>query len=161
MAETKDDEGRIIRTGPYPELTLTAIIVGYGLGAVIAVSIGFASLKLGFSIEGSELAAILGFGILRGLMGRSSIVENNINQTIASAVNGASAGMMFTIPALFILEITDFNVLLMVFACIAGGILGIAFIIPLRKQMIDFERLTYPGGVAVAPSPKKPAAAVD
>ncbi len=160
MAETKDDEGRIIRTGPYPELTLTAIIVGYGLGAVIAVSIGFASLKLGFSIEGSELAAILGFGILRGLMGRSSIVENNINQTIASAVNGASAGMMFTIPALFILEITDFNVLLMVFACIAGGILGIAFIIPLRKQMIDFERLTYPGGVAVATILKSPGAGV-
>jgi len=160
VAETKGDEGRIIRTGPYPELTLTAIIVGYGLGAVIAVSIGFASLKLGFSIEGSELAAILGFGILRGLMGRSSIVENNINQTIASAVNGASAGMMFTIPALFILEITDFNVLLMVFACIAGGILGIAFIIPLRKQMIDFERLTYPGGVAVATILKSPGAGV-
>ena len=160
MSETQDSEGRIIRTGPYPELTLTAIIVGYGLGAVIAVSIGFASLKLGFSIEGSELAAILGFGILRGLMGRSSIVENNINQTIASAVNGASAGMMFTVPALFILKITDFNALLMVFACIAGGILGIAFIIPLRKQMIDFERLTYPGGVAVATILKSPGAGV-
>ena len=141
---------RIIRTGPYPELTLTAVIVGYILGALITVSIGYASLILGFSIEGSELAAILGFGILRGILKRSSIVENNINQTIASAVNSASAGMMFTVPALFILGQTDFNPLLMIFSCIAGGILGVAFIIPLRKQMIDYERLTFPGGVAVA-----------
>jgi len=157
----KDSGGkRIIRTGPYPELTLTAVLVGYGLGILIAVSIGYACLKLGFSIEGSELAAILGFGILRGLMGRSSIVENNINQTIASAVNGASAGMMFTVPALFILGETNFNTVLIVFACIAGGILGIAFIIPLRKQMIDYERLTYPGGVAVATILKSPGAGV-
>lgn len=157
----KDSSGkRTIRTGPYPELTLTAVLVGYGLGILIALSIGYASLKLGFSIEGSELAAILGFGILRGLMGRSSIIENNINQTIASSVNGASAGMMFSVPALFILGETHFNAILMVFACIAGGILGIAFIIPLRKQMIDYERLTYPGGVAVATILKSPGAGV-
>ncbi|MBN1832055.1 MAG: oligopeptide transporter, OPT family [Deltaproteobacteria bacterium] len=148
----------VIRRGPYPELTLPAVLVGYGLGILIALSIGYASLMLGFSIEGSELAAILGFAILRGLMGRSSIIENNINQTIASAVNGASSGMMFSIPALFILGTTDFNPVVMVFACIAGGVLGIAFIIPLRKQMIDFERLTYPGGVAVATILKSPGA---
>ncbi|MHC4073997.1 MAG: OPT family oligopeptide transporter [Planctomycetota bacterium] len=160
MADKESDSRRIIRTGPYPELTLTAILVGYGLGIVIALSIGYASLILGFSIEGSELAAILGFGILRGLLRRSSIVENNINQTIASSVNGASAGMMFTVPALFILGKTDFNAVLMVFSCIAGGILGIAFIIPLRRQMIDYERLTYPGGVAVATILKSPGAGV-
>ncbi len=155
-----DSQGRPIRRGTYPELTLPALLVGYALGILIALSIGYAALILGFSIEGSELAAILGFGILRGLMRRSSIVENNINQTIASAVNGASPGMMFTIPALFILGETDFNAVLMVFSCIAGGILGIAFIIPLRKQMIDFERLTYPGGVAVATILKSPGAGV-
>jgi putative OPT family oligopeptide transporter len=160
VADKESDSKRIIRTGPYPELTLTAILVGYGLGIVIALSIGYASLILGFSIEGSELAAILGFGILRGLLRRSSIVENNINQTIASSVNGASAGMMFTVPALFILGKTDFNAVLLVFACIAGGILGIAFIIPLRRQMIDYERLTYPGGVAVATILKSPGAGV-
>ncbi len=160
MARSKDGSERVIRRGPYPELTLTAVLVGYGLGILIAVSIGYASLILGFSIEGSELAAILGFGILRGIMRRNSIVENNINQTIASAVNGASAGMMFTVPALFILGQTNFNAVLMVFSCIAGGILGIAFIIPLRKQMIDFERLTYPGGVAVATILKSPGAGI-
>jgi uncharacterized oligopeptide transporter (OPT) family protein len=148
-------------------LTWPAILVGWLLGSIICLSIGYAALILGFSIEGSELAAILGWGILRGIMRRSSIVENNINQTIASAVNGASAGMMFSVPALFILasnnperygEVTEFSKVLMVLACITGGILGLGFIIPLRKQMIDFERLAYPGGIAVATILKSPGA---
>jgi len=155
---TSDASGRTLRYGPYPELTVPAVLVGYVLGAIIAISIGYASLILGFSIEGSELAAILGFGILRGVLKRSSIVENNINQTIASGVNGASAGMMFSVPALFILGETEFSYTLMVFGCMAGAVLGIAFIIPLRKQMIDFDRLTFPGGVAVATILKSPGA---
>ncbi len=152
--------GREVRHGPYPEITWPAILIGYALGAVIAISIGYLSLKLGFSIEGSELAAILGFGILRGVMRRRSIIENNINQTLASSVNGASAGMMFSIPAIFILGYTDFNKLLVVIACMAGGVLGIAFIIPLRKQMIDFDRLAYPGGIATAAVLKAPGAGI-
>lgn len=160
MTESQGRGGKIVRRGPYPELTWTAILLGYGIGIIITISLGYAALILGFSHEGSELAAILGFGILRGLLGRTSIIENNINQTIASSVNAASAGMMFTIPALFILNQTDFNPLLMVFACVAGGFLGVAFIIPLRKQMIDFERLTFPGGVAVATVLKSPGAGV-
>ena len=160
MAETEVGEKRIIRTGPYPELTLTSVLVGYVLGVLITISMGYACLILGFSHEGSELAAILGFGILRGILRRNSIIENNISQTVASSVNGASAGIMFSVPALFILGETDFNPYLMTFGCIAGGVLGIAFIIPLRKQMIDFERLTYPGGVAVATVLKSPGAGV-
>jgi putative OPT family oligopeptide transporter len=171
VADTLDQEGRIIRTGAYPELTWPGVLVGWFLGIIIAVSIGYASLKLGFSIEGSELAAILGFLILRGLLRRKSIVENNINQTAASAVNGASAGMMFSVPAIFILDanpefagvLQQFDTIMavmMVFACISGAFLGIAFIIPLRKQMIDYERLAYPGGVAVATILKSPGAGI-
>jgi len=160
VAETEAGEKRTIRTGPYPELTLTSILVGYVLGVLITISMGYACLILGFSHESSELAAILGFGVLRGILRRNSIIENNISQTVASSVNGASAGVMFSVPALFILGESDFNPYLMVFSCIAGGILGIAFIIPLRKQMIDFERLTYPGGVAVATVLKSPGAGV-
>jgi len=159
MSESNDGN-RPIRLDKYPELTPTAVIVGLLVGSLITISIGYACLVLGFSIEGSELAAILGFGILRGVLRRSSIVENNINQTIASSVNGASAGMMFTVPALFIIGETNFNPYLMVLSCIAGGILGISFIIPLRKQMIDYERLTYPGGVAVATILKSPGAGI-
>ena len=160
VAQAEENGKGIIRRGPYPELTWTAVLVGYVLGILITISMGYACLILGFSHEGSELAAILGFGILRGLLGRSSIIENNISQTVASSVNGASAGIMFSVPALFILDQTDFNPYLMMFGAIAGGFLGIAFIIPLRKQMIDFERLTYPGGVAVATVLKSPGAGV-
>jgi len=159
--------GERVRRGPYPEFTAPAIIVGWFLGGLIAISIGYASLKLGFSIEGSELAAILGWGILRGLMRRTSIVENNINQTIASSVNGAASGVMFCVPALFILSRTegletvkDFNVWLMIFSCITGAFIGLAFVIPLRKQMIDFDRLPYPGGIAVAAILKSPGAGI-
>ncbi len=145
----------------YPELTWVAVIVGWILGVIIAVSIGYAALILGFSIEGSELAAILGFGILRGMLRRKSIIENNIVQTIASGVNGASSGMMFSVPAIFLLGYGDrFDPVILTFGCIAGAFLGIAFIIPLRKHMIDFERLTYPGGVAVATILKSPGAGV-
>lgn len=158
MNTYQDAAGNVIRVGPYPELTAHAVIVGYILGAIIAVSIGYAALILGFSIEGSELAAILGFGVLRGILRRYSIIENNIVQTVASSVNAASSGMMFSIPAIFILGDYDFNPYLITFGCIAGAFLGIAFIIPLRKQMIDFERLTYPGGVAVATILKSPGA---
>jgi putative OPT family oligopeptide transporter len=154
------ESARKVRHGPYPEITLPAILTGYGIGALIAVSIGYLALKLGFSIEGSELAAILGFGVLRGALRRNSIIENNIVQTLASGVNGASPGMMFSLPALFILGYTDFNRALVVLGCIAGGILGVAFIIPLRKQMIDFDRLAYPGGIATAAVLKAPGAGI-
>lgn len=152
-----------IRRGPYPELTWPAIIVGWLLGVIIALSMGYAALILGFSIEGSELAAILGWGILRGVMRRTSIVENNINQSIASAVNAASSGMMFSVPALFILSgeyenLTNFNRGLMIFGCFVGAVVGLSFVIPLRKQMIDFNRLAYPGGIATAAILKSPGA---
>jgi putative OPT family oligopeptide transporter len=160
LAKRARTDERVIRRGPYPELTAPALIVGYFLGVLITISIAYASLILGFSIEGSELAAILGFGILRGLMRRTSIVENNINQTLASAVNGASSGMVFSVPALFLLKYTDFNPYFMVLGCIAGGVLGIAFIIPLRKQMIDFNRLAFPGGIAVAAVLRSPGAGI-
>lgn len=158
-------DGELVRLGPYPEFTWPAILVGWGLGIIIALSISYAALKLGFAIEGSELAAILGWGILRGVMRRTSILENNINQTVASAVNGASSGIMFSVPALFILSrdpelasVAEFSIPLMVFACIAGAFIGLAFVIPLRKQMIDFQRLPYPGGIAVATILKSPGA---
>ena len=163
-----DNTKAIIRTGPYPELTWTAVIVGWAIGALIAISIGYAALILGFAIEGSELAAILGWGVLRGVMRRTSILENNINQTIASSVNGASSGIMFTVPALFIIaktkgleSVDDFDpttILLIILAAITGSIIGLAFVIPLRKQMIDFDRLAYPGGIAVATILKSPGA---
>ncbi len=160
MTQGSERATGVIRTGAYPELGWPAVVVGWFIGAVLAVSMSYAALILGFSITGSMVAAILGFGILRGVLRRFSIVENNVVQTVASAVNGASAGIMFSVPALFILGETDFDPYLMAFGCIAGAFLGIAFIIPLRKQMIDFERLSYPHGIAVATVLKSPGAGV-
>jgi putative OPT family oligopeptide transporter len=153
--------------GDYPEFTWVAVLVGWAIGAVLTISVAYASLMLGFSIEGSELAAILGWGILRGAMRRTSIVENNINQTIASAVNGASSGIMFSVPALLILsnqeqfaDLANINQPLLILAAITGCAVGLSFVIPLRKQMIDFDRLPYPGGIAVATILKSPGAGV-
>lgn len=154
--------------GEYPEFTWVAILVGWAIGLLLTISVAYASLMLGFSIEGSELAAILGWGVLRGVMRRTSIVENNINQTIASAVNGASSGIMFSVPALLILSakdpkfasLSEINQPLLILAAITGCILGLCFVIPLRKQMIDFDRLAYPGGIAVATILKSPGAGV-
>src|SRR5690606_42102197 len=120
MSEKQTTAGPITR-GPYPELTPHAVLVGYFLGIILAISIGYASLKLGVSIEGSELAAILGFGILRGMMGRRSIVENNVAQTVASGVDGASTGMTFSLPSIVTLGYCmAFNPPLFILGAISG-----------------------------------------
>ena len=94
-------------------------------------------------------------------MGQGTIIENNINQTVASGVNNASSGIVFTLPALFILSETDSQITIAPFAILAaigGSFLGVAVIIPLRKQMIEFERLKFPSGVAVGTLLKSPGA---
>ncbi|MDD9951159.1 MAG: OPT/YSL family transporter [Zetaproteobacteria bacterium] len=135
---------------PYPELTLPAIICGLCVGSAIALSMGYASVLIGFSSQGAELGAILSVAFLRNRFYQGSMLELNISQTIASAVNGASAGMMFTLPAMYILQTPHIQMLPITFACIAGAILGIGFIAPLRKHMIDLEKLPFPSGIAVA-----------
>ncbi|MCO4746090.1 MAG: OPT/YSL family transporter [Proteobacteria bacterium] len=148
-------------TRPYPELSIPSIVLGAVTGVVLTASFVYIALKLGFGLSGSTVAAILGFVTLRGVMGRKSIVENNINQTIASGINTASAGVVFTLPALFLMSASDpslrgFTVGPLIFAAIAGSLMGIVLIIPLRKQMIEFERLKFPSGMAVATLLKSP-----
>jgi len=142
---------------PYRELTVAAAVFGVIIGAVMTAAFTYVALKLGFTLPGSTVAAILGFAVLRGLLKKGSIVENNINQTIASGVNNASAGVAFTFPALFLLG-EDFSVVPVLLSAIGGSFLGIVFIIPLRKQMIEFERLRFPSGIAVASLLKSPGA---
>jgi uncharacterized oligopeptide transporter (OPT) family protein len=150
----------------YREVTLSAIIFGIIIGAVMNAAITYAGLKIGFTIGGSAIAAILGFGVLRGLLRRGSILENNIGQTVASAVNLSNAGIIFTVPVLYLLLNDDgslkydFNPVMMTLACVAGAVLGCTFIIPLRKQMIDIERLRFPSATAVGAILKSPGAGV-
>ncbi|MEC9073080.1 MAG: OPT/YSL family transporter, partial [Myxococcota bacterium] len=148
---------------PYREVTVAAVLLGIVVGAAMTASFVYISLKLGFGLGGSTVAAILGFAVLRGLLKKGSIVENNINQTIASGVNTASAGVSFTLPALFLMglnnpELAEIDPMPFLLAAVAGSFMGIVVIIPLRKQMIEFERLRFPSGIAVASLLKSPGA---
>ena len=150
-------------TQPYRELTVAAVVVGVFLGAIMCSSFVYIALKLGTGIGGSAVAAILGFAILRGVLKTGTIVENNINQTVASGINIASSGVAFTLPALFLLSVkdpslADFDALPFILAAMAGSFMGILLIIPLRKQMIEYERLRFPSGIAVASLLKSPGA---
>lgn len=142
-------------TRPYPELSFPGIALGVLQGVLMTAAFVYIALKLGFGLGGSTVAAIIGFTFLRGALRRKSIVENNINQTVASGINTASAGVVFTLPALLLLSVgdatlRDFPIGPLIFASIAGSLMGIVLIIPLRKQMIEFERLRFPSGTAVA-----------
>ncbi|MEO0322814.1 MAG: OPT/YSL family transporter [Myxococcota bacterium] len=151
---------------PYREVTPAAVILGVFLGAIMTMSFVYIGLKLGFGLPGSTVAAILGFAVLRGAGRRlgakdaGSIVENNINQTVASGINTASSGVVFTFPALLLLG-ADFDPLMVIFSAIAGSFMGIVVIIPLRKQMLEIERLRFPSGVAVATILKTPGAGAE
>ena len=161
----------------YRELTFAAVALGIVQGIVLNIAFVYAALTLGFSIGGSTVAAIIGYGLLRGVLKKGTIVENNINQTIASGINTAGTGVVFTLPALFMLDAkmrseTGIGLLEeegnwmqlltgITLGGIAGSILGVVLIIPLRKQMIALDRLRFPSGVAVAEILKTGGASLD
>ena len=150
---------RLKPQGKYRELTLASILGGALVGVVLNVGIVFAGLQIGFTIVGSTVGAILGFGILRGIMRKNSILEVNIFQTVASSVNMPNAGIIFTVPVLFLLGMQDqIDYPSLILATIAGSLLGVVLIIPLRKQIIEFERLRFPTAVGVAQILKSPGA---
>lgn len=148
--------------GRYPEVTWSAVLFGLFFGAVMNAAIAYSGLKIGFTIVGSAIAAVLGFGVLRGLLRRGSILEVNIAQTVASAVNVPNSGVIFTVPVLWLLGWSlgpgDLDFWLITLACVAGAVLGGAFIVPLRKQMIEVDRLRFPSAVGVAVILKSPGA---
>lgn len=149
---------RQVSSKPYREVTIATMVIGICVGALLTASMTYAGLVIGFVVPASAIAAILGWGVLRGVMRRGSVVENNINQTVASAINNTSAGVIFTFPALFLMDNVDFNSAAIACAAVAGAFLGTLFIIPLRKQMIELERLRFPSGVAVAEVLRSPGA---
>ena len=142
----------------YRELTFAGIFLGIIQGVILNLAFVYVGLKLGGTIGGSTVAAIMGYALLTGIMKKGTSVENNINQTIASGINNAGAGITFTLPALFMLNAKwiadgqpglEFSVWPLLLGGIAGAILGTILIIPLRKQMIEIDRLRFPSGVAV------------
>lgn len=149
------------KNGPYRELTFLSVIAAVITGVILNMGISFAGMQIGFTIVGSTVAAVIGFGFLRGVLRRGSILEVNIFQTVASGVNTVNAGIIFTIPVLFLLGMDkEMDLRALMLAATAGSLLGVVIIVPLRKQIIDLERLRFPEGVATAAILKSPGAGV-
>lgn len=162
MANEADSQATPPEFEAYREVTLPAVLLGLVQGILMTAAFVYSGLKIGFTLGGSTVAAIMGFTVLKGMLGKGTIVENNINQTIASGINIAGSGVIFTLPVLFMMgKVDDFSPWFMILSAIAGSFLGIAVIIPLRKQMIDFDRLRFPSGTAVCSILKSPGAGAE
>ena len=139
-----------------PEFTVTSIILGVLLAVIFGAANAYLGLRVGMTVSASIPAAVISMGVIRVILRKESILENNMVQTIGSAGESVAAGAIFTLPAMFIwmkewgegapswLEIT--------LIALVGGILGILFMIPLRKALIVEEHgtLPYPEGTACA-----------
>jgi len=135
------------------ELTLRAIILGVVLAVVMGAANVYLGLKAGMTVSASIPAAVIAMLILRGLFKNGSILEANQVQTAASAGESLAAGIIFTMPALVIIGVwQEFDWLFTTTVAFTGGLLGILFMIPMRRVFVlgGNEELTYPEGVACA-----------
>jgi len=137
-----------------PELTFQAVALGLVLSLVMCAANMYVGLKAGMTVSAAIPASVISMGILRGLMRRGTILENNVVHTIASSGESLAAGIIFTVPALVMagawanFEDHYWEITLI---AMAGGVMGVVMMIPLRKAMIvDQKELKYPEGVACA-----------
>jgi len=139
-----------------PELTVTSIILGIILAVLFGGANAYLGLRVGMTVSASIPAAVISMGIIRVILRKDSILENNMVQTIGSAGESLAAGAIFTMPALFMwaAEAGDAAPSLLEIALIAlcGGVLGVLFMVPLRAALIVKEHgtLPYPEGTACA-----------
>ncbi|MBR2107003.1 MAG: oligopeptide transporter, OPT family, partial [Treponema sp.] len=157
MSNQKDFKPYIPADKVVPELTVTSIIIGLILAVVFGAANAYLGLRVGMTISASIPAAVISMGIIRVIMRRNSILENNMVQTIGSAGESLAAGAIFTLPALFMWAAESSSVVAPSFWNIAmlglfGGILGVLFMIPLRNALIVEEHgvLPFPEGTACA-----------
>ncbi|MEW5947652.1 MAG: oligopeptide transporter, OPT family [bacterium] len=135
-----------------PEFTPRAIALGIVLALVMCAANTYLGLYAGMTVSASIPAAVISMGILRGVMRRGSILENNIVQTAASAGESLAAGIIFTVPALVIAGAWGgFHYWHTTLIALTGGVLGVLFMIPLRRPVVVEEKgLVFPEGVACA-----------
>lgn len=133
-----------------PEITAKAVVLGAVLSAVLAGANAYLGLKVGITVSASIPAAVISMAVLR-LFRESNILENNIVQTCASAGESLAAGVIFTLPALIMLQYWQgFRFIPTMAIALVGGILGVLFTIPLRRALIIEAKLQFPEGVATA-----------
>lgn len=137
---------------PARELTIRAVVIGLLIGTVLTAANTYLGLYAGMTVTGSIPAAIVSMGILRGLLRRGTVRENNIVQTIASAGEAVAAGIIFTVPAMLITGVwLEFSFWKVSLIGLLGGLLGVLFMVPLRRVLIvEDKELIYPEGVACA-----------
>lgn len=137
-----------------PEITVTSILLGILLAVVFGAANAYLGLRVGMTISASIPAAVLSMGVIRFILRKDSILENNMVQTIGSAGESLAAGAIFTLPALFLWaeegKIETPSMLTITLICLVGGVLGILFMIPLRQALIVEEHgvLPFPEGQA-------------
>jgi putative OPT family oligopeptide transporter len=136
-----------------PEFTPKAVILGSIFGIIFGAATVYLALRAGLTVSASVPIAVLSIAIFKKL-GSSTILENNIVQTIGSAGESVAAGVVFTVPALlFLTDGADYFRYFTIFMLAAvGGTLGVLFMIPLRRALIVKEHgnLPYPEGTACA-----------
>ena len=133
-----------------PEITFKSIILGIILSVILAGANAYLGLFAGMTVSASIPAAVLSMGILR-LFRNSNILENNIVQTSASAGDSLAAGVIFTLPALIVMQYwTTFNYWETTLIAGLGGVIGVLFTVPLRRALIVEEKLQFPEGIATA-----------
>ncbi len=136
------------------EFTLKAIVIGAIFGLIFGASTVYLGLRAGLTVSASIPIAVLAISVLKKL-GGSTILENNIVQTIGSAGETVAGGVVFTIPALIFLTPYGpgyFSYFQITMLALAGGILGVLMMVPLRRALIVKEHgiLPYPEGAACA-----------
>lgn len=139
---------------PFKDITLKAVVLGVIFGAIFGSANAYLGLRVGLTISTAIPLAVISvavFRVLTPLLGRSTILDCNIAQTTGSASSSLASGIIFTIPALFM---WGFNPGIFKIGTLAmlGGVLGVLFMIPLRKSLIVKEHgvLPYPEGTAAA-----------
>jgi putative OPT family oligopeptide transporter len=136
-----------------PEFTLKAIVLGVLFGILFGAATVYLALRAGLTVSASVPIAVLAIAVFKKL-GKSTILENNIVQTIGSAGESVAAGVVFTVPALIFLTGGGdyFQYVQITVLAIIGGTLGVLFMVPLRRALIVKEhgKLPYPEGTACA-----------
>lgn len=145
------DEGSFIAPEKnVAELTLRSVVIAIILTILLAMSNAYLALRLGILSSASIPAAIVSMGILRFFKG-STILENNAVQTAASAGEAVAGGIVYTIPALIMIQYWQhFDYLTNVMIAVCGGVLGVLFSIPLRRILVNEPLLQFPEGRAIA-----------
>ncbi len=134
-----------------PEFTVRAVVLGTLLSVAFGMVNAYLGLKVGLTTSASIPAAVLSMAVLRGILRRGTVLENNVVQTIAAAGDSLAAGVVFTVPAFIFLGFDPSGFRIFLIAATAG-LLGILMMIPLRHELTVTEhgRLPFPEGTACA-----------